>query len=136
MISAISNNGKLHFLLYSEAIDADRLIGFMEKLVHDAGRKIFLILDNLRVHHSKKVHAWEAEHQAELTLFHLPPYSPEYNPDEYLNHDLKRTLGTQAMVKNKQELHSRAESFMNALSSDPEHVKAYFEHPVLHHYKL
>ena len=136
MISAISNNGKLHFLLYSEAIDADRLIGFMEKLVHDAGRKVFLILDNLRVHHSKKVHAWEAEHQAELTLFHLPPYSPEYNPDEYLNHDLKRTLGTQAMVKNKQELHSRAESFMNALSSDPEHVKAYFEHPVLHHYKL
>ena len=136
MISAISSSGKVHFLLYSEAIDADRLIGFMEGLICDAGRKVFLILDNLRVHHSKKVREWVKERPDKIALFYLPAYSPEYNPDEYLNHDLKRTLGTQSMVKDKQELQSHTESFMNSLSTDPEHVQAYFDHPALHPYKL
>ena len=136
MISAISGSGKVHFLLYSEAIDADRLIGFMEGLVRDAGRRVFLILDNLRVHHSKKVLEWMDGRANQIALFYLPAYAPEYNPDEYLNHDLKRTLGTQTMVKDKQELQSHAETFMNALAADPDHVQAYFDHPTLHHYKL
>lgn len=136
MISAISRGGKAHFLLYSEAINADRLIGFMAGLVRDAGRKVFLILDNLRVHHSKKVLEWAQERSDRIALFYLPAYAPEYNPDEYLNHDLKRTIGTQSMVKDKQELQSHAEAFMNSLSTDPDHVKAYFDHPTLHHYKL
>ena len=55
MISAINNQGKLHFLLYSEAIDSEKLIGFMEAIIKQSKRKIYLILDNLRVHHSKKV---------------------------------------------------------------------------------
>ena len=136
MISAISSSGKVHFLLYSEAIDAERLIGFMAGLIRDAGRKVFLLLDNLRVHHRKKVLEWVAGRSDKIALFHLPAYAPEYNPDEYLNHDLKRTLGTQSMVKDKQELQSHAETFMNALSAAPDHVRAYFDHPALHHYKL
>ena len=137
MISAISNQGKLHFLLYSDAINADRLISFMETVVKTAsGKKVYLILDNLKVHHSKKVSEWVEEHKNQLRLFHLPPYSPEYNPDEYLNHDLKRNLGTQAMVKDVQELELNTTQFMTQVSNDPEHVKAYFDHPTLQSYKL
>lgn len=137
MISAISNRGKLHFLLYSDAINSDRLISFMEAIIKTAGgKKVYLIMDNLRVHHSKKVSEWVEEHKHQINLFHLPPYSPEYNPDEYLNNDLKRTLGTQAMVKNVQELEANASAFMGRLSNDPDHVKAYFDHPVLQPYKL
>ena len=137
MISAISNQGKLHFLLYSDAINSDRLISFMEAIVNTAnGRKVFLILDNLKVHHSKKVTEWVEEHGTKICLFHLPPYSPEYNPDEYLNNDLKHNLGTQAMVKDVQELESNTSEFMDKLSANPNHVKAYFDHPVLLPYKL
>ena len=137
MISAISNRGKLHFLLYSDAINSDRLISFMEAIVKTAnGKKVYLILDNLRVHHSKKVTEWVQEHNTQIRLFHLPPYSPEYNPDEYLNNDLKRNLGTQAMVKDVHELESNTTDFMTQLSGDPDHVKAYFDHPVLQPYKL
>ncbi|AOE86167.1 transposase [Pseudomonas sp. TCU-HL1] len=46
------------------------------------GRKVFLILDNLRVHHSRKVSAWVAERKAHIELFFLPAYAPELNPDE------------------------------------------------------
>ena len=137
MISAISNRGKLHFLLYSDAINSDRLISFMEAIIKTAGeKKVYLILDNLRVHHSKKVSEWVEEHKHQISLFHLPPYSPEYNPDEYLNNDLKRTLGTQAMVKDVQELEANTSAFMGRISDDPDHVQTYFDHPALQPYKL
>jgi len=101
MISAISNRGELRFLLYSEAINSERLIGFMEALIKTAnGRKVYFILDNLRVHHSKQVSQWVEMHKEGIALFYLPPYSHEYNPDEYLNNDLKQSIGTQAMVQN------------------------------------
>ena len=136
MISAISNQGKLHFLLYSDAINSERLISFMEAVIKTAGKKVYLILDNLRVHHSKAVTAWVEEHSQQIRLFHLPPYSPEYNPDEYLNNDLKRNLGTQAMVKDVTKLEDNTNAFMSRLSDDEDHVKAYFDHPALSSYKL
>ena len=137
MISAISNQGKLHFLLYSDAIDSDRLISFMNAIIKTAaGRRVYLILDNLKVHHSNKVSAWAKEHEAQIRLFHLPPYCPEYNPDEYLNNDLKRNLGTQAMVKTVQELEENATEVLNQFSADTEHVKSNFDHPKLKPYKL
>ena len=137
MISAISNRGELRFLLYSEAINSERLIGFMEALIKTAnGRKVYFILDNLRVHHSKQVSQWVNAHKDEIALFHLPPYSPEYNPDEYLNNDLKQSIGSQAMVQNIRELEANTSAFMNRLSDEPDRVKAYFDHPSLAKYKL
>ena len=131
MISAISNQGHVKFMFSNDSIDADRLINFMDRLIKDADRKIYLILDNLRAHHSKKTMTWVEAHADKLKLFHLPPYSPEYNPDEYLNHDLKESIGTKPQVKEKDELQSLADDFMNGLSESPEHVQSYFNHPVL-----
>lgn len=53
----------------------------MEALVKDAGRKVFLILDNLRVHHGKPVKAWLAERTDKMEVFYLPCYSPELKPE-------------------------------------------------------
>ncbi len=121
----------------ADAIDSDRLISFMNAIIKTAaGRRVYLILDNLKVHHSNKVSAWVKEHEAQIRLFHLPPYCPEYNPDEYLNNDLKRNLGTQAMVKTVQELEENATEVLNQFSADTEHVKSNFDHPKLKPYKL
>ena len=76
MISTVTNRGKLRFMFYKERRRADVLIRFLKRLIRDAGRKVYLILDNLRVHHAKKVKAWVEEHQAQLALFHLPGCSP------------------------------------------------------------
>lgn len=51
-----------------------------------------MTLDNLRVHHSKLVKAWVAGHQDEIELFHLPSHSPQLNPEERLNADLKQAI--------------------------------------------
>ena len=48
-----------------------------------------MILDNLKVHHGKLAAAWLEKNKEKIEVFFLPPYAPEYNPDEYLNHALK-----------------------------------------------
>jgi transposase len=58
----------------------------MSKLIENKEQKVFLILDNLRVHHSKIVKQWAEDNKEKIELFYLPSYSPEKNPDEYLAH--------------------------------------------------
>ena len=104
MLSAVSKRGKLRFVLYKKNMDFDKLIDFMRRLVYDSAKKVFLILDNLRVHHSKKVQEWLEKHKDKIEVFFLPPYAPEYNPDELVNSDLKRSVGSKASAQSKEEL--------------------------------
>jgi transposase len=52
------------------------LIEFLGALIKEAERKVFLILDNLRVHHSKLVKAWLASRADKIELVYLPSYCP------------------------------------------------------------
>ena len=109
-------------------MNTELFIGFMEKLVADSPQKVFLILDNLKVHHAKAVTAWLDEHKARIEVFYLPPYSPEINPDEYLNRDFKTVLRTSDRAKSKNALLQKAQTFMQFLIETPERVMAYFAH--------
>ncbi len=126
MLSAITNRGKVRFMIYEDTMNADKLIDFMKRLVKDSRRKVFFILDNLRVHHSKKVKGWLDDHVDEIEVFYLPPYSPEYNPDEYLNGDLKRSVHSGSQPRTKDDLKHKTRSFMKRLQFDPAHVQSYF----------
>ena len=99
MISSVTNQGKVRFMLYQETMTAKVLIRFFKRLIEDATKKVFLILDNLRVHHAKVVRQWLAEHEEEIEVFYLPAYAPELNPDEYLNCDLKSSIHTKALAR-------------------------------------
>ncbi|XVN44691.1 MAG: IS630 family transposase [Rickettsia hoogstraalii] len=94
MISTVTNNGKLRFMLYEDTLKTDIFIEFLRRLVKYAKRKIFLILDNLKVHHSKKYTTGQISIKIKFLcfffFFFLPPYTPQHNPDEYLNNDLKK----------------------------------------------
>jgi len=131
MISAITNRGKVRFMIYDDAMNAQLMLDFMKRLVKDAGRKVFLILDNLKVHHSKIVKNWLSEHQEEIAVFYLPSYSPEKNPDEYLNNDLKSSVHSGLAPRSKDDLKTKTRSFMRRLQRRPNHVSAYFRHPHL-----
>jgi transposase len=128
MVSAISNQGLVRFEFIEEAMNTDRMIAFMERLIADSRQKVFLILDNLKVHHAKLVSAWLNEHKTQIEVFYLPPYSPEINPDEYLNRDFKTRLRTSDRALSKQALLDKAKSFMTFLANTPDRVRAYFRH--------
>ena len=127
MIATVTNQGKTRWMIIDESFDADKLIEFLASLIKDAGRKVFLILDNLRVHHSKIVKAWVAERQDQIELFYLPSYSPQLNPEERLNADLKQEMGKQVPVRTKAKLREAANSHMMRLEQNPERVISYFQ---------
>ena len=108
LISAVTNQGKVRFRVFDGTMNVDLLIDFMKRLIKDAQRKVFLILDNLRVHHARKVKAWLAEHEDEIEVFYLPAYFPELNPDEYLNCDLKAGVHNGQPARNEKELKAKA----------------------------
>lgn len=129
MISAISNQGLVRFMIYKETMTARVLLKFMKRLTKDSGRKVFLILDNLRVHHAKLVKAWLERHKEEIEVFYLPAYSPELNPDEYLNCDLKTGIRISDPSRNDSELKGKVLGHMKMLQKKPERVASYFRHP-------
>ena len=110
-----------------DAFDAEKLIEFLAALIKDAGKKVFLILDNLRVHHSKIVKAWVAERKDQIELFYLPSYSPQLNPEERLNADLKQEMGKLVPVRTKAKLRDAASAHMMMLEQNPERVMSYFQ---------
>lgn len=128
MISSVTNQGKVQFMIYSDSMNADRLIQFMEQLIKSSEKKIYLILDNLRVHHSKLVKEWLETCQQSIEVFFLPSYSPEKNPDEYLNCDLKQGMSAKPAPKNIAKLQENVENHMQLLQTSPERVKKYFNH--------
>ncbi len=127
MIASVTNQGKARWMIIDGAFNHEKLIEFFESLVKDAGKKIFLILDNLGVHHCKPVKAWLAQNEHRMEVFHLPSYSPELNPEERLNADLKHVIRAKVPVRTKPKLQAAAVEHMNTIASSPGRVKAYFQ---------
>jgi transposase len=128
MISTVTNQGKVRFMSYKGGMNAQVFIKFLKGLIKGASRKIYLIVDNLRVHHSKIVKEWVANHSEQIELFYLPSYSPEMNPDEYLNCDLKIGLSHKPSPKTEKQLKDNVMSYMKTLQNSPTRVAKYFKH--------
>jgi len=129
MISAITNQGTVRFMTYRETMTVKVLLRFFKRLIKDAKRKVFMILDNLRVHHAHLVRDWLALHRDEIEVYYLPSYSPEMNPDEYLNGDLKHRIRSAAPARNLKQLEKTVVGHMRMLQKKPGRVKSYFRHP-------
>lgn len=129
MISSVTNLGTLRFMIYDGALNARIFLNFLRRLVKDADRKLFVMVDNLRVHHAKIVLAWVTENAARIELFFLPPYAPERNPDEYLNNDVKQGLGRRRTPMDKATMKAGLRSHMRGLQRRPDKVRAFFQAP-------
>ncbi len=116
-------------MVYDNKMNSQTLIKFMGRLIKGSKNKIFLILDNLKVHHSYVVKDWLKEHKEQIEVFHLPAYSPELNPDEYLNCDLKVGVHSGVPTRTKNQLKQKAISHLRKLQKLPGRVIRYFKHP-------
>lgn len=128
-LSAITNRGKVRFMVLKGPLSATTFIGFMRRLIRDSARKVFLIVDNLNVHKAAKVRLWVQAHRSEIEIFYLPPYAPELNPDEYLNGDLKLGVAAQTPARTKPELTKAAKSHLRTLQRRPHRARRFFQHP-------
>jgi transposase len=128
MISTITNQGQVRWMIYDGKMNAAVFIVFLTQLIAGASKKVFLIVDHLSVHEAKAVEEWLADKKDQIEVFYLPKYSPERNPDEYLNCDLKGNINTDGMPKDREELKGKLSRFMQKLSELPHRVASYFKH--------
>lgn len=128
MISSITNQGKLRFMILPQAMNTQLFKQFMKRLIKDSPKKVFLIVDNLRVHHAKALKPWLEEHKDEIELFFLPSYSPDLNPDEYLNNDLKQSMNQKAPANTQKSLERKVRSHLMNRQRQPEVVQSFFKH--------
>jgi len=129
LISSVTNQGKVRFMVYENKMNSTTMIKFLKRLIKDSNYKIFLILDNLKVHHAYIVRDWLEAHKKQIEVFFLPSYSPELNPDEYLNCDLKAGVHSGVPARTKNQLKKKAISHLRMLQKMPARVAKYFKHP-------
>lgn len=128
-ISAFSNEGTVRFMTYKGSLDAAVFLVFLNKLIEGATRKILLIADRLQAHKTPDVVAWVEAHKDKIEVFYLPAYSPEMNPVEYMNNDMKGEVNKAGLPDDRETLHGSIMAFMTKLASVPKHVISYFLHP-------
>jgi transposase len=129
MISAMTNLGTLRFMIFDGALNADLFLSFLQRLIKGAPRKVFLIVDNLRVHRAKLVTDWVRANSDRIELFYLPPYAPEHNPEEFMHNDVKPALARQGLPRDKASLKSGLRSYMRGLQRRPAKIRAFFQAP-------
>src|SRR3954453_17789799 len=139
MISSLTNQGKLRFMIYEGAIKAPIFLNFLQRLIREAARKLFVIVDNLPVHRAHRVTAWVQNHADQIELFYLPSPAcagagstrPSTIRTKFLNNDLKQAMARRRTPRDKAALKSGLTSYMRSLQRCPAKVRAFFQAPTV-----
>lgn len=126
MISTVTNRGTLAFMVFTESFTAAVMVRFLRRLTRHAGRKVFLIVDGHPVHRSATVRRWVADNAAKIDLFLLPSYSPDLNPDEFLNQDVKSNALGRRRPRDRREMIAGVRAYLRSTQRQPAIVQRYF----------
>jgi len=126
-ISALSNRGGFWYQVYTERFNADVFIECLTDLIGNRPKPVFIITDGHPVHKSKKVREFIAGLNGRLSLFILPPYAPDLNPDELVWNYL-RQIGTarKPLIKGESLL-ERTFIDLELLAQDKPLIKSFFK---------
>jgi transposase len=131
MISAVTTRGKLYFSFLPGSGNSESFIAFCEDLLHDIDGKIFLIIDGHSAHTSKATKAFVTSTEGRLSLFFLPPYSPELNPDEWVWKNVKHDTAGRLAARTVDELKNGISKAVARLHQTPGIVLGFFRDPDL-----
>lgn len=129
MVSAITNRGRMAFMVFDRRFTSAVFVTFLRRLIRHARRKVFLIVDGHSVHSSSPVKRWVARRRSQIRLFFLPGYSPELNPDELLNHDVKANAVGRKRPRDQAELLRNVRRHLRSTQRKPDKVQNFFRHP-------
>jgi transposase len=127
MISAITNRGRLYFMVFTKGFRVPVFLTFLKRLLRQVRRRVFLIVDGHPVHRAAAVKRWLGRQQGRIRLYFLPGYSPELNPDELLNQDVKSNALGRRRPFDQEELIDDVRGYLWSTQKQPAIVKAYFD---------
>ena len=126
MISAISNQGHLQFMIIDGRFNSEVFETFLRQMIKYSRQKIYFVTDGHPAHKTKKLNEWLSANTNKIEVFFLPPYSPELNPQEYVNQDVKTNIIGKKRPINKTQMRTNVEDFMYKRKNDRKQVKKYF----------
>ena len=126
VLSALTNRGHLAFMVFRKGFNTSVFVRFLRRLVKQAKRKVFIIVDRHPVHRSKKVRQWLEKNAARIRLFFLPGYSPQLNPDEMVNQDVKTNAVGRRRAHNCPQLMGHVRRYLERRRANPDLVRRYF----------
>lgn len=129
LISAVSARGGLRFMVVKGKLNGSRYVQFLKRLMHNASRPIFLIVDGHPVHKSRAVRAYVASTKGKLRLFYLQPYSPELNPDEQVWNHVKHHGVGRSLLEGADHLNRFLGSRLRSLQKSPRLIRQFFLMP-------
>lgn len=131
VISTVTNRGTLRFMVFKRRFTAKVFIEFLERLVRSTPSKVYLIVDGHPVHKSKAVQRRldQPNNREKIRLFILPAYSPDLNPDEFLNHDVKQNAVGRRRARDQQDLMADVRGYLRSTQKRPDIVRNYFHAP-------
>jgi transposase len=132
MISTITNRGTLRFMVLKRGFRGEVFIEFLRRLVRSAGRRVYLIVDEHPVHKSAEVQRWVRKHRRQIRMIFLPTYSPDLNPDEFLNPafgGVKANAVGRRRPCSRQEMMADVRGYLRSTQKQPEVVRSFFLAP-------
>ncbi len=136
MISAISPRGHLRFMVIKDRVNAAVFIEFLKRLVYNAPRPIYLIVDGHPTHKAKKVKQYIESTNGMLTLYFLPAYSPKLNPDESVWREVKTHSIGRKTISGPDHLKQVVTSKLKQLQNSPATLRGLFKSPDLSYIKV
>ena len=135
MISTVTSRGQLRFMVFKRRFTTEVFIDFMRRLIRSVGRKVYLVVDRHPVHVARKVEKWLAGQRERIRLILLPAYSPDLNPDEFLNHDVKQNAVGRRRATSREEMMADVRGYLRSTQKQPDVVMSYFEAPSVRYAK-
>ena len=126
LLSALTNRGELAFMIFKGRFCASVMRRFLRRLVRHASRKVFLVVDRHPVHRSRAVRQWVEANANRIEMFFLPGYSPDLNPDEMVNQDVKTNAVGRRRPRTQSQMMRTMRGYLERRRKEPELVKRYF----------
>ena len=129
VISSLTNRGRLAVMVFREGFTAAVFLRFLRRLIRLVRHPVFLVVDSHLVHRARRVTQWVTAHADEIRLIFLPGHSPDLNPDEFLNHDVKANAVGRQRPADQAELIANVRSYLRITQHHPAVVRRFFDAP-------
>lgn len=127
MLAAISPQGFMNWMVFEDNFDSIKFVHFLGRLIRQVKQKIFLIVDNHKVHHSTKVRNYLEKHKDKIELFYLPPYCPDMNPQELVNQDVKANANNFNVLRKLEDLTINVRTYLGRIQVNEVKIRNFFQ---------
>lgn len=126
LIASVTPDGQLTYDLFPGTLTANKFIDYLEQLIASTDKKVFLVIDRHPAHTAGAVDEWVEDHTDEIEFVWLPRYSPEYNPEEFLNNDVKASLKSQPLPEDTPAFVKTIRKILDEIATLSERITGYF----------